>query len=140
MHMVYSKQAQYQAYNIATQTVGKTRQIVMLYDGAVRYLRQAIEALRAGRIEERYHLLMKAVAVIGGLQSCIDLSVGSDISLMLYDYYASIERRLMSVHHTGNVQTCETIISELKAMRDVWDEIDQGQSAAANAPASESPF
>ena len=35
----------YKAYSRANHTVSKTRQVVMLYDGAIRFMQQAAEAM-----------------------------------------------------------------------------------------------
>jgi flagellar protein FliS len=115
----------YQAYAAATQTVAKTRQIVMLYDGAIRFIRQAKEAIRDGRIEERYHLLIKTSGIIGGLQSCLDFENGGNVAKILYQFYSSIDGRLFSIHHNNSIESCDEIIADLKQMRDVWHDIDQ---------------
>src|SRR5690348_3031954 len=123
----------YQAYATATQTVAKTRQIVLLYDGAIRFMQQAKEAIYEKRIEDRYHLLLKASDVLMGLQGCLDFEQGGDIARLLYQFYSSLDHRIFSIHHTASIETCDAIIAELKQMRDVWDEIDHNASAASAA-------
>ncbi len=115
----------YQAYAAATQTVAKTRQIVMLYDGAIRFVQQAKEAIRERRIEDRYHLLVRSSSVISGLQSCLDFENGGDIAKVLYQFYSSVELRIYSIHHNHSLEICDEVIADLKQMRDVWHEIDQ---------------
>lgn len=121
----------YQAYAAATQTVARTKQIVLLYDGVIRFLKQAKEAIEEGRIEDRYKLLIKASEVIGGLQACLDFENGGNIANILYSFYASIDGRIFSVHRTNSIDTCDQLIAELKKMRDVWVEIDESTSAPA---------
>jgi flagellar protein FliS len=123
----------YQAYANATQTVARTRQIVLLYDGVIRFVQQAKEAITEKRIEDRYHLLIKASEVIGGLQGCLDFDNGGTIARILYNYYASIDMRLFTIHRTNSLETCDEIITDLKQMRDTWDEIDQGIASSAQA-------
>jgi flagellar protein FliS len=120
----------YQAYATATQTVSPVRQIVLLYDGAVRCVQQAKEAIEQKRIEDRYHLLIKASELIGGLQGCLDFDNGGEIARILYSYYSSIDARLFAIHRTNSIEECDGIIQDLKAMRDSWNEIDQNNSAA----------
>ena len=84
----------YQAYAAATQTVAKTKQVVMLYDGVIRFLQQAKEAISEKRIEDRYNLLIKASAIISGLQSCLDFEKGGDIAKVLYNFYVNIDGRI----------------------------------------------
>lgn len=133
------KMAQYQAYALANQTAPKTRQIVMLYDGVIRYLRQTREAIEEQRIEERYNLLLKASEVIMGLQSCLDFNDGGDVALALYDFYSSIDARILSLHGTQSLPVCDQLVADLKQMRDIWTGIDQMQEkdgATRPAPAA----
>jgi flagellar protein FliS len=116
----------YQAYAAATQTVAGTRQIVMLYDGVIRFVQQAKEAIRERRIEDRYHLLIKASNVINGLQNCLDFEKGGKVAGILYQYYASIDQQLFAIQHNNSLEQCDTVLSDLRQMRDVWHEIDQG--------------
>lgn len=128
----------YQAYTTATQTVAKTRQIVLLYDGAIRFLQQTKEAIREGRIEDRYHLLLRASDIISGLQTCLDFEQGGDVARVLYQFYASIDNRLFSIHRNNSIADCDEIIADLRQMRDVWQDIDKhyidGAIAASVSP------
>ncbi len=127
---------QYQAYAAATQTVAKTKQIVMLYDGAIRFIQQAKEAIQSKRIEDRYRLLTRASDVISGLQGCLDFENGGQIAKILYQYYGSIDRRIFSIQHNNSLETCDEVVEDLKQMRDVWQEIDISQAANENAQAA----
>lgn len=118
----------YQAYAAAAMTVGKVRQVVMLYDGAIRFVQQAVEAIQREDYETRYNQLAKASEVITGLQNSLDYENGGEISKLLHDYYASIDARLFSVHRSNNVAVLESIQKELRMMRDAWHEIDQADA------------
>ena len=134
------QQQKYQAYAAATQTVAKTKQIVMLYDGAIRVMKQAKEAIQGKRIEERYHLVTKASDIISGLQSCLDFEKGGDVARVLYSFYASVDGRMFSVHRTNSIETCDEVIHDLKQMRDIWRDIDEANAPeASHAPSPEAP-
>lgn len=125
----------YQAYAAATQTVAKTRQIVMLYDGAIRFMQQAKEAISENRIQDRYNTLVKVNDIVMGMQGCLDFEKGGDIARILYGYYASIIDRVFTIHRDNSLQTCDDVIADLKRMRDVWNEIDQsGVTAEGSVP------
>ncbi len=126
--MSLSKNHQYQAYSIATRTVPKTRQIVMLYDGTIKFIKQAIVAIDEGRIEARFNLLSKASEIMMGLAGSIDFENGGDIAHVLHKFYANMSMRILSVNFLKNkdegMTRCNQIIEELKQMRDVWYNID----------------
>lgn len=128
----------YQAYAAATQTVAKTRQIVILYDGVIRFLQHAKEAIREKRIEDRYNILTRASEVIMGMQGCLDFENGGDIARVLFSFYSSVDARIFAIQRSNSLEACDEVIQDLKKMRDVWNEIDQSavatdSSAAASA-------
>lgn len=128
-----------QAYTRATHTVAKTRQVVMLYDGMIRFLNQAADAMEKGAIEERYTKLCRASDVITGLQGALDFEAGGHTAQVLYDFYGSVEMRIMELHRHPNAASCRQIVAELKEMRDVWDGIDRGADARASAATPPAP-
>jgi flagellar protein FliS len=133
------------AYSKANNTAAKTRQVVMLYDGAIRFLQQAKDAMEKipgdlSAIETRYNKLTKAAEIIMGLQACLDFDTGGDAAKILYDFYAGVDMRILTLHRTNDVKHCEQLIEEIRRMRDTWDQIDRGVNAsAASAPASPPP-
>ncbi len=126
---------QYRAYASATQTVAKTRQIIMLYDAAIRNLQQARDILQDhSRIEERFRLLSRANEIVYGLQGCLDFDNGGEVAKVLYDFYSSVDARILSLHRLQNPAVCDQLIKDMKAMRDTWDEIDRAGASDENAP------
>jgi flagellar secretion chaperone FliS len=125
--MTYNRAAM-QAYSQAQHTVGKTRQVVMLYDGAIRYLQQAREAIEHNRIEERFRLLSRVSEILMGLQSSLDFEKGENVARVLYDFYSVQDHRITTIQRTNNSNLCDSVIEDLKVMRTTWNEIDQASS------------
>ena len=71
------------AYRSAAETHPPARQIVMLHEGAIRRIEEARAAIGARRIEDRFHLVMKAHAIVGALQSCLDFEQGGEVAPLL---------------------------------------------------------
>lgn len=126
----------YKAYSHASHTVAKTRQVVMLYDGVIRFLSQAKEAMEKDEIERRYNTLTRASDIIAGLQACLDFEAGQETAQTLFDFYSSIELRIMQLHRTKDMDACAQIIADMKEMRQVWDGIDKNTTAS---PAAQTP-
>lgn len=121
------------SYKVAAETVNKTKQIVLLYDAAIRFVQQAREAIEAGNIEERYNLLQKAGNIIMGLHTAVDFEKGGDIAHILNNFYTSIDLRLLSINHRNDPAMCDQVVKELKLMRSAWNEIDQKFGAASSS-------
>jgi len=129
----------YTAYTTASHMVPGTRQVVMLFDGAIRYVQQAKKAIEEENIEARYNSLTKACDIIHGLQISIDFDNGGDIAQILYDYYAGIDMRLLSVHGSNDTAILDATIRHLRMMREAWEEIDQEQHTNVSKPSDNSP-
>lgn len=126
----------YKAYASANLTVAKTRQIVMLYEAAIRNVQQARDAIERKDIETRYKTITKAANIMFGLQGCLDFEQGGEVAKTLYSFYASMDARLLAIHRSNSVTDCEQLIKELKMMKEAWDEIDKNLAeTAAIAPA-----
>lgn len=118
----------FKAYSRANHTVAKTRQIVMLYDGMIRFMQQAKDAIEAKDVEGRYKRLLRASEIIMGLQSSLDFQNGGDAARVLYDFYSHIDARIISIHRSNSTDTCEEVIAQLRDMRALWDKIDRGEA------------
>lgn len=118
------------AYASATQTVPPTRQVVLLYDAAIRCLQQAKEAIKKQDVVGRYKLLTRAGEIIFGLQGALDFEKGEDVAKTLYNFYSSVDARILSLQRSSNFEVCDQVIADLKMMRDSWAEIDANQHGA----------
>jgi flagellar protein FliS len=115
----------YKAYKHAAYTVAKTRQVVMLYDGAIRFLAQAKEAIETNDIERRYNTLTRASEIVSGLQACLYFEAGEQAAQALFDFYSTIDLRIMQLHRTQDLEVLQQVITDIKEMREVWNGIDR---------------
>ena len=130
-----SYKQQVASYQMANATLHKTRQLVLLYDAVIRFLRQAKVAIEEQRYEDRMNLLQKCNNIIVGLHSALDFEQGGDISKMLNNFYSAMDLRIMAVNRTNNTAELEQIINEIKTMRDAWAEIDEKYGSGNPPPA-----
>lgn len=128
----------YKAYHRATHTVAKTRQVVMLYDGVLRNLKQAKDAMVAGDVPSRFQKLVRAGDIIMGLQSSLDFDAGGDVAKILYDFYSSLDARILSTLNSNNTELVDQLMQEIRDMRDVWETIDKQQGDVPAEPAANS--
>lgn len=122
---------QVNAYKMARATVSKTRQVVMLYEGVIKFMMQAREAMEQKNIEERFKRLSDASEVLLAMQNYLDFDRGGNMAHVLYDFYSEQINAINKIHNTGCVATCDRIIAEMKDMLDTWRKIDVQQAASA---------
>lgn len=132
---VYSQQLA--SYQTASTNVQKTRQLVMLYDAVIRFLKQARNAMEQGDFEGRFNYLVKCGNIISGLHGSLDFEKGGEISHMLNNFYFAIDLRMMDLNRTNSTKDCDGIIEEVKMMRDAWDKIDHELSLPIGMPKEE---
>jgi len=136
--MIYKKQCS--AYGIARETVGKVRQIVMLYDGMIKFTMQARQAIEENRIAERFNNLERACKILLGLQSCLDFKQDERIAHVLFNFYVTMHLRIMALNQSRSAKDCDKIIQDLQRMRDTWERISNSTSendAASVVPGQE---
>ena len=98
----------------------------MLCEGAIRFLQQGLEAMRAGDAQQRFEKLSKAGEIILALKSALDLSTQDKVALELDAFYHGIDSRILALHSSKDEAECAAILAELRGFRDAWDVISKG--------------
>ncbi|HEY1370791.1 MAG TPA: flagellar export chaperone FliS [Gaiellaceae bacterium] len=119
-----------QAYTEASVMTATPQQlVVMLYDGAIRFLAQSAECMRAGRREQAHTKLRRAEAIIDELNRSLDMSYG-EIPSRLRSIYLFSKRQLIQAHVHSDPQPVEHVGKLLSELRESWDSIAQQGVAA----------
>lgn len=133
MPAAYARQYQNQA--VLSASPGQL--VLMLYDGTLRFLRQAIDGFspqydEIQRISVVHNALGRAGAILAELQSNLDLEAGGEYAAnldRLYDYY---QRRLHEANIKKDVEAIQEVMSLVSELRDGWAEmLRQQQSPTA---------
>lgn len=112
-------------------TASPERLVVMLYDGAIRFLKQSAAAMREGELKQSRDRLHKAQAVIDELYRSVDVSQG-EIAHGLRSIYAFCRRHLNEATASSDPDGYEKVAELLSELRESWAQIEreaQRQSA-----------
>jgi flagellar protein FliS len=101
--------------------------VIMLYDGAHRFLQQSAAAMRDGKASEAGERLGRATAIIDELQCTLDLSVGL-LAERLSGIYVFCRRHLAEGLVERDPAKLEQVQRLMRELRDAWAQ------AAAIAP------
>jgi flagellar secretion chaperone FliS len=101
------------AYGQASGTLAPAQQIVLLYEGAIRRIKEARHAIEARRVNDRWLAVRKATAIIEGLQSCLDHGRGGEIAHNLDRIYSHVVLRLQRINLTDDPAICDEVIARL---------------------------
>lgn len=124
--------SQYQEMQVQT-TPG--RLVVMLYDGALRFLHLGLDAVRRGDHEAQGLNLGKAQNILFELMNTLDRSAG-DMASHLEALYRYSLTRLLIANAEDRAEGVEEVIRLLGPLRDAWEQAERNlQSAIGDSPA-----
>lgn len=111
------------AYTAAAVMTASPEQLVsMLYDGAIRFLRQAASAARAGKRDVARRRLRSAHAIIQELSASLDLRQG-EVAARLHTIYRFCTRHLNDSTAASNPDGYEEVADLLAELRSAWEQI-----------------
>jgi flagellar protein FliS len=100
--------------------------VVMLYDGARRFLRQAGRAMREGEVERSHNALRRAEMIIAHLDGVLDYEQGEPIASQLHPIYRFCLAHLSRARLDRDVGKLEEVGGLLGELRESWAEIAHG--------------
>jgi flagellar protein FliS len=103
----------------AVQVASRGQLVVMLYDGARRFLRAAATAMRAGEIERAHNTLRRAELIIGHLDATLDHEQG-DLAARLDSIYMFCLRHLASARFDQDASKLDAVSDLLGELREAW--------------------
>ena len=113
--------AAYKENSVTTQSRG--RLIVMLYDGAIKFLRQAIDAIGQDDGGEKGKFIVKAMAIVDELDGCLNMEAGGDIAKNLRSLYAFIRNHLLQANLDRDADALRDVIKILEELNEGWKAI-----------------
>ena len=94
--------------------------VVMLYDGALKFLHQAREAIERGDIAARRDASSRALAIINELQSTLNMNEGGEIAQRLDELYGFANARILQAAAENRVAPLDEAVRVLAALRESW--------------------
>lgn len=105
--------------------------ILMLYDGALKFIRFAKEGIEEKNIQKRGENLSKVIAIITELNSSLDPGVKDESIDFLRSLYATMLVELPKVSMTNDIKTLDLTASYISRLRDIWAKDVMGKKPAA---------
>ncbi|MGC8782935.1 MAG: flagellar export chaperone FliS [Armatimonadota bacterium] len=105
-------------------TASPARLVVMLYDGAIRFLRQGQTAMQQGDREKQNHYLVRAQRIITELASSLDMEAGGDIAANLMALYQFMHEQLVLANLQDDVDKVQKVREMLESLREAWAQVE----------------
>ena len=127
--------SQYRETQITSASPEET--VLMLYDGAIRFLSSAIRELKENNnASEKSLLIEKTVKIIDYLHSCLDEEKGDVIAKNLKDLYDYMVIGLTRANLDNNTDKMEEILGLLSTIREGWNVMFEEIKGKKNTPAA----
>lgn len=103
---------------VAIETASSEKLLIMLYDGAIKFMNAAKMAMNANNFEAVNINLIRAQDIISELMYTLNMDYPiSNHLFALYDYF---KNRLISANMKKDVEPLEEIIAYMVELRDTW--------------------
>src|SRR3546814_13116959 len=121
-------------------TAPPVRLVAMLYERAIRSLRDAVRAIETKDVQTRFKNVERASEIIVHLAGTLDTERGGEIAANLSRLYVFMLRRLSDVNLRDDAQAARDVIGLLEPLAASWRELARTASdLPVNAPTATPP-
>jgi flagellar protein FliS len=96
--------------------------VLLLYDGAIKFLKYSVKYIEEKNIEEAHSNIMKAENILFELMSTLNMDAG-EISQNLLKLYDFMVWQLIEANKDKDMQKIKAVIKLLTMLRDGWKEM-----------------
>lgn len=112
---------QYQKYK-ETQVVSASRErlLLMMYEGAIRFTKQAIKAAEEKNVPERCSAIGRVYDIVMELNNTLDHKVGGEIARSLEQLYMFMTEQLTKANLKGDPEPLKVVLKLLETLYEGW--------------------
>lgn len=106
----------------SVQSASKEKILLMLYEGCIRFIKQAIVAIEKKDIADRGMNIGRAYDIINELNNTLNHEVGGEIAANLEQLYMFVSEQLTKANATGDKKPLEESLKVLETLYSGWVE------------------
>ncbi len=123
----------YETYNqVQVETSDQKKLILMVYDAATRFCREAREAITSGNVKNKGIAIQKAYDAIAELRKSLDMDRGREVAESLNKLYAFLGHQLTLANLNNDTEVLDSVITVLADMRGTWIKAFEKESSAVD--------
>lgn len=126
---INSAYRQYKTTQVNTANQGKL--IIMLYDGAIRFINNALQHISAKEIEDTHKNIVKTQDIITELITSLNMDAG-EIAQSLFSIYMYLKNKLTEANINKDPEPLEEVKKHLAVLREAWEEASKNVSSNMN--------
>ena len=98
--------------------------LVMLFDGMMKFLRQAKEAIRAKDIETSHEMLVKARRIVMHLLPTVNLESGGEAAAKLHSLYVFCFTKIAEANLKKSIADIDGVLGVVRILKETWAELE----------------
>ena len=107
---------------------------VALYDGIIRFMHRAIEAVERGEVDQRRAAVKRAMDIVIHLQATLKMDIGGAPAETLSEFYAAMFSLMLQGSQASSPQKFEHVIACVRNVRDAWKQVAKDPGVLGTAP------
>ena len=96
---------------------------VALYDGIIRFMRQAIAAVECGDVRQRRYAVKRAMDIVIHLEATLRTDIGGKPAEALSEFYIAMFALMLQGSQANSKQKFENVIACVRNVRDAWRQV-----------------
>ena len=102
-------------------TVDGVKLIVLLYEGAIKFLSSAQEGIREKNIPKRHNNIYRVLDILAELRNSLNFSQGGEIATSLNALYLFMEKHLTTANIQNDAQKVQEVVNMLSSLKEAWE-------------------
>lgn len=104
-------------------TASREKILLMLYEGAIRFTKQAKSAMEQNKIADKGKFISKATAILSELMATLDFKVGGELAQDLENLYIFMIDKLIEGNINNDKASLETVEELLRTLYSAWKDV-----------------
>lgn len=96
---------------------------IALYDGIIRFMHNAIEAVERKEVDQRRAAVKRAMDIVIHLQATLKKDVGGKPAEALSDFYVAMFALMLQASQGNSRKKFEQVIANVRNVREAWKQI-----------------
>ena len=104
-------------------TASREKILLMLYEGAIKFVKQARTAMEAKKVADKGTFISKANAIISELMATLDFKAGGQLAVDLENLYVFMIDKLIEANIHNKVECLDAVEKILMTLYSAWKDV-----------------
>lgn len=107
--------------------------VVMLYDGALRFMEAGKAAMTRGELTQQNYNLQRAQRIVLELMATLNMDKGGEVSSNLMALYSFVLEQLVEANLKDSTEPIDNAMRTMSGLRESWSELERQMRNPAEA-------